>query len=532
MSVPTKVKVRYSLYELQEFYNSGNQQPLNDLLNAWIGIKLLLPPDLNSFFILGGYHAEPFEGQGQSDPKYWGGYCNHGNVLFPTWHRMYMLRVEQALQSIVPGVMMPYWDETSDESMQKGIPTILTDEQVLLNGVMVDNPLRSYKLAGPVFDGVKGDGNLYTKPKGYETVRYPLSGLVSTATAIQKTKKHNNQYTNPVQNTVLLNKNVRAWLNSGTPEPGDTPLPPAKTGVAYAFYRCLDAPNYTTFSNTTSSAAWSKLNPGPSVVALETPHNDIHLSVGGFDFGGDESGLIAGANGDMGENNTAGFDPIFYFHHCNIDRMFWLWQIKHNKTNNFDIIPHYPGTNASGKGQGPAVGQQKNEELTMDSPLFPFLMDPAAPASLYTSRDCINIETQLGFTYSDGSLAGDAVLAGLRSTAALSAKTLDESDEQPCRKLEASGINRSLFRGSFVIRAYAQIDTKRHYLGHHSVLSRGNVANCTNCQTHLDISAYFDLDGFSGNDIQNATFSIEIHHRGHDGKDLPKALNYTLKVID
>lgn len=30
-----------------------------------------------------------------------------------------------------------------------------------------------------------------------------------------------------------------------------------------------------------------------------------------------------GSHGDMGENETAAFDPIFFFHHCNIDRMFW-----------------------------------------------------------------------------------------------------------------------------------------------------------------------------------------------------------------
>ncbi|WP_080410190.1 tyrosinase family protein [Burkholderia ubonensis] len=31
-----------------------------------------------------------------------GGYCDHGNVLLPTWHRVYPLKLEEALQSI-PG---------------------------------------------------------------------------------------------------------------------------------------------------------------------------------------------------------------------------------------------------------------------------------------------------------------------------------------------------------------------------------------------------------------------------------------------
>ena len=68
--------------------------------------------------MIGGYHGEPFRGAGWGNASYWGGYCNHGNVLFPTWHRAYLLRLEDALRSI-PGcedVTLPFWDETSDES--------------------------------------------------------------------------------------------------------------------------------------------------------------------------------------------------------------------------------------------------------------------------------------------------------------------------------------------------------------------------------------------------------------------------------
>ena len=70
----------------------------------------------------------------------------------------------------------------------------------------------------------------------------------------------------------------------------------------------------------------------PPVVSLEAPHDSIHLAVGGFDLpsfpglpGGDAS-PIEGANADMGENDTASLDPIFFFHHCFVDRVFWLWQ--------------------------------------------------------------------------------------------------------------------------------------------------------------------------------------------------------------
>jgi hypothetical protein len=71
----------------------------------------------------------PFE-QGWGNSSYWGGYCNHGNILFPTWHRVYLLKLEEALQSIAGcgDVMLPYWDETSDDSLKNGIPWALTQK--------------------------------------------------------------------------------------------------------------------------------------------------------------------------------------------------------------------------------------------------------------------------------------------------------------------------------------------------------------------------------------------------------------------
>jgi len=46
---------------------------------------------------------------------------------------------------------------------------------------------------------------------------------------------------------------------------------------------------------------------------LESYHDDVHVWVGG----------------DMVNITTAAFDPIFYAHHCMIDRIWYLWQVKH-----------------------------------------------------------------------------------------------------------------------------------------------------------------------------------------------------------
>jgi tyrosinase len=51
------------------------------------------------------------------------------------------------------------------------------------------------------------------------------------------------------------------------------------------------------------------------------PHNAMHIWIGG--------NPSSGVNGDMGNNLTAAFDPIFWGHHGNIDRLWARWQKLH-----------------------------------------------------------------------------------------------------------------------------------------------------------------------------------------------------------
>ncbi|WP_017324553.1 tyrosinase family protein [Synechococcus sp. PCC 7336] len=504
-------KVRHSVRYLQEQYDNGNKKPLEDLVRAWQGIQALPATDKRSFFVLGGYHGEPFAYRQAVDNlsttdqyTYWGGYCNHGNVLFPTWHRVYVYKIEQALQSIVPDVTMPFWDETSEETLKHGIPTVLTQEQFELDGKLIDNPLRSFVLPEALSDQLPGDDQDYVKPAGYETVRYPLSGLVGTPEARAATDAHNAKYPHSSVNTELLNQNVTAWLHGAGPHtsgPSPSDPNPKKNGIYWQFKRCLKTPNYTVFSNTTSAGQWHLDHPDRiPVTPLEAPHNDIHLSVGGFDLpGAGESGQIAGANGDMGENNTAGLDPIFFFHHCNVDRMFWLWQKQNGKTDKIEIIDGFYGTSSSDS-QGPTPGISPGTKLTLETPLYPFAKDNFG--TIFTSNDCVNIEKDLGFTYGSGSLEKPA--APEEEVAGFSTQTL-----------MVRGIDRAHFQGSFVLLAYATVASgKKYYLGHYSVLSRRNVVRCANCLTHQEVIAHFSLSNVPADEVEGATFSFDIQHRG------------------
>jgi hypothetical protein len=58
-----------------------------------------------SHFSIGGIHGLPFvpwEGAGGNriiQGTQWLGYCNHGNALFPTWHRPYVALYEVGVVS-------------------------------------------------------------------------------------------------------------------------------------------------------------------------------------------------------------------------------------------------------------------------------------------------------------------------------------------------------------------------------------------------------------------------------------------------
>jgi tyrosinase len=495
----SQLRVRRPLEDLQDDYAKGNKKPLEDLMRAWKGIKDLPPDNPCSFFALGGLHGEPFRGAGWGSSAYWGGYCNHGNVLFPTWHRVYVLKLEEALQSI-PGcehVMQPYWDETSAASVSNGVPWALTRETFELDGTTIPNPLRSFIFNQTITDFINGDSPNYSKPKGYETVRYPLSGLVGSDADRAATQKHNAQYPDDATNVQLLCRNVAAWLNASIVVDGKT-IP---TNIKHKYINCLDAPNYTVFSNTTSAQQWNTnlADGAPSVVPLESPHNDIHLSVGGFDIPGADFSPIDGANGDMGENDTAGLDPIFFFHHCFVDYVFWLWQKKHGCTDHLEVIQEYPGTN-SADSQGATPGIVPNSWLTLESPLNPFKRNGG---TRYTSRDSINIEKQLGYTYGPGSLDEPAAR---RAAFAL-------EPGQSTRKIRVSGLNRATIRGSFLVSAFVTLGGKRYRVGTESVLSRWSVQGCANCQTHLEVQAFMDLRPFQEAALRSASYHVEVRTR-------------------
>ena len=179
----------------------------------------------------------------------------------------------------------------------------------------------------------------------------------------------------------MLNENIKYWLARTVIRDGNQV---AAGQVADAYRQCLDTRTYTLFSNRSSATQWTGEHQH-RVVALEQPHDTIHVAVGGFKIPEDPNSPVGSANGDMGEPDTAGFDPIFFFHHCFIDRVFWLWQRRHGFTNHLDIVAGYPGTNSSGD---PERGGQPH---TRDRAQHPAGPEYSAVPVLQTGRKTVHL---------------------------------------------------------------------------------------------------------------------------------------------
>ena len=165
-------------------------------------------------------------------------------------------------------------------------------------------------------------------------------------------------------------------LNDGT-----TGLPTGPTGVTTP----ADALSQATFTG------GSEFGGGVTSVAVnwpnfwnqtgrleQTPHNDVHNTIGGL----------------MGDPATAAQDPIFWLHHANIDRLWWLW---------VQTQPHADPTDASWTSQNFLING-----------LPGFFDAQGNPIPLGSALTCATVEdtvAQLGYTYDALALTPAPVVA-------------------------------------------------------------------------------------------------------------------------
>jgi tyrosinase len=119
---------------------------------------------------------------------------------------------------------------------------------------------------------------------------------------------------NPLYKAHISRPNANPPINRDTRRfPGQGVSPPTSLPTSQAIAALYDETNFVRFTN-----------------RLEEIHDNIHGWTGGIN--------PQGVGGDMGVIALAAYDPIFWAHHCMIDRVWYVWQLR-NGVNN--IPPQY-----------------------------------------------------------------------------------------------------------------------------------------------------------------------------------------------
>jgi len=294
-------------------------------------------------------------------PSRFGGYCNHGAVVFPTWHRPYVMLVEQSIGNIAellahdieannPGengvwvkaakeLRFPYWDWAAPGVAENGLPPVLyknTVEVVTAGGKKqtVDNPLAFFTFVGGI-------------PPDFTDETDDTTGQTAYFSKWTRTYRYAASSPNPPDSNIeALQTKFKAGAND------------LRRRVAHLFTFNDDEDTATTWDDFSNHTAESKrdmdfVNRG----SIEGIHDTVHDLIGG--------------NGQMNNPDYAGFDPIFFLHHTNVDRLLALWEWCYTEYWMGEGYTHdgesYPWTQARG-----TYAQVYNEQLHPAGPLQPF----------------------------------------------------------------------------------------------------------------------------------------------------------------
>lgn len=197
------------------------------------------------------------------------GHGGLGSYSFLSWHRYFLYRFELQLQSYVPGegLMLPYWDWTDPASL-------MTDTFLGPDGAGGSNIVSS----GYFAQYAPGTPDVPATPGGNPT---PLPGWWPAGLTGWSLPSGFGALAGPLTRNLSL--------------PGSLP------SVA-DIQATLARADYSGFQNTLESGA------GADVISQM--HNGLHGWVGGH----------------MSSLTGSPFDPLFYLHHCNIDRLWAMWQ--------------------------------------------------------------------------------------------------------------------------------------------------------------------------------------------------------------
>ncbi|KAI1335061.1 Di-copper centre-containing protein [Xylariaceae sp. FL0016] len=344
-----------------------------------------VPEDMPlSYFKIAGIHGLPYEKWPDQDwnnkmdrlgpQNQFGGFCTHSSILFLTWHRPYLALFEAELYKHVNAFAndfkegerkadyvkaakdfrMPYWDwAIPGQDIFPVQAFVDAHNQVIRPGggkkAAIDpNPLATYQFTKPpVYP--KG---LQMLAKYKETIRNP------TNTGGSDEKEMVKELTN-------LFKGTSSWWSKK-----------GKNLTERILYILQSYDQFGAASNNKFTRGTPKFENWGSI---EDVHNAVHV--------------YTGNGGHMNFPAASAFDPIFWLHHTNIDRLLAIWQA----CNPDPSIPdNYVTTQQSQEANwmGPA-----GTDETIDTPLVPFAKSGDKNSQVFwTSADARDTK-KFGYVY-------------------------------------------------------------------------------------------------------------------------------------
>ncbi|GKT56388.1 tyrosinase precursor [Colletotrichum tofieldiae] len=309
-----------------------------------------------------------------------GGFCTHSSILFLTWHRPYLALFEAELYKHVNAVAnefeeserkadyvkaakdfrMPYWDWARPDL---GIFPIQATSQARVqvkrphgkqhNSLLDPNPLASYKFG----EKSKSDESINRFPQVGGTVRYPgqsnneelMQQLTSFFAGTDSKKRSRGK--NLTERVMFILQSYRDFGSASHNRFNPTEKP--------------GQPNF---------AEWG---------SIEDIHNAIHT--------------YAGGKGQMSDPTVAAFDPIFWLHHTNIDRLFAIWQACHDNPD--DPSTYVTDQTADTGDIGGNFIVKAGDPETIKTPLAPFAQSGTKDNQVFWTSEGVRYTTEFGYLY-------------------------------------------------------------------------------------------------------------------------------------
>ncbi|KAF8453580.1 hypothetical protein BDZ91DRAFT_668585 [Kalaharituber pfeilii] len=315
--------------------NPENKRQVDLFLLALHQFQNIDPREQYSYFQIAGIHGSPIVPWGECLPPQTPneGYCNHNSTLFTTWHRPYLTLYEERIRGLMKEIAkeypnpkeyeeaaetwrLPYWD-WAELKQRDDVPYPIYDVPLLVQPptISVNGPHGAVKLdPNPLARFVVPDdlsfGELGVFGWIYKGEEYPFNICHSTGRYLPPYDP-----SDPVVNTkwkhgYVDDIAVRNALNTH-------PDPSTKISLRDWVYRIIHNLTFDKFTTTLLNVDGQPIR--GNTMSLEGVHNSIHDYTGGFLTG----------TGHMSWVLVSAFDPIFWLHHSNIDRLFAIWQTLH-----------------------------------------------------------------------------------------------------------------------------------------------------------------------------------------------------------